>query len=281
MKYDFGNEFKKIRKNKGISQKKICENIVSRTTLSKMENGKVIPSIENFSYLLDKISMSLEEFDYICNSYSINPKNDILTKFFSCFSNMNNEELLNVKELSIEYLTKQEDTTIRDILSITEAYLNLAEDHSNRIKCMPKILVNTVWSRLQKMTEWYYQELRLVNCILFMFPLETIIEMAPRLIKSLEKYNDFANMDNVRISILLNISTIYLQNEMYQECYSILKFSESYIYKSKRFDYLSVLKVRLGICKNDKNIIKEGLILLELTDEKELLKALKKEISLC
>ncbi|EKZ0149997.1 helix-turn-helix transcriptional regulator, partial [Enterococcus faecalis] len=46
VKWNFGKVYKEVRESKGISQKKICHEALSRTTLSKLENCKIMPSYQ-------------------------------------------------------------------------------------------------------------------------------------------------------------------------------------------------------------------------------------------
>lgn len=51
MRWDFGTVLKEIRQSKGLTQLEICGNNLSRATLSKIENNKEIPNVENFEYI--------------------------------------------------------------------------------------------------------------------------------------------------------------------------------------------------------------------------------------
>ena len=56
MRCDFGKVYKEIRESKGLTQEEVCGNVISRTSLSKIESGKVTPKYENmeFQFLLMK-----------------------------------------------------------------------------------------------------------------------------------------------------------------------------------------------------------------------------------
>src|SRR3712207_525095 len=83
MRWDFGAIYKKIRQSKGLSQKEVCGNQLSRTSLSKIEACERVPSIENMVFLLNQINMSLEEFRSICNYYQPSQKQFILNKVYT------------------------------------------------------------------------------------------------------------------------------------------------------------------------------------------------------
>lgn len=43
----FGQTFKQIRESRGLSQDYVAQDIVSRTSISKIENNKQTPTISN------------------------------------------------------------------------------------------------------------------------------------------------------------------------------------------------------------------------------------------
>lgn len=54
MRYDFGNVYKEIRESKGLTQEDVCGDILSRTSLSKIESGKTTPKYEIWSFFSGK-----------------------------------------------------------------------------------------------------------------------------------------------------------------------------------------------------------------------------------
>lgn len=57
-----GKRIQLIREQKGLSQEKLASDLaVTRQAVSKWENGKSIPDIENLMYISDLYSVSLDE----------------------------------------------------------------------------------------------------------------------------------------------------------------------------------------------------------------------------
>lgn len=65
---NYGREFKRLRLEKGMTQKKTAKGIVSQSTLSRFEDCGNIDMI-SFMLLLDRIGMSPDRFfrDCICS----------------------------------------------------------------------------------------------------------------------------------------------------------------------------------------------------------------------
>ncbi|MDQ8767748.1 helix-turn-helix transcriptional regulator, partial [Streptococcus ruminantium] len=81
MKWDFGTVLKEIRKSKGLSQREVCGDALSRTTLSKIENNKEYPTIAHFAHILRQLDMTYAEFDYICHAYQPSERSNLINKF--------------------------------------------------------------------------------------------------------------------------------------------------------------------------------------------------------
>lgn len=278
MKWNFGKVYKEVRESKGISQKKICHEALSRTTLSKLENCKIMPSYQTMEYLLQQINMSFSEFEYICNVYQPQERECIIEEFNSL---INNTDRVNIKDLlkrCEKFLKITDDYYIKDIQMLLKAQLAFQLESINSNVCKSKLLISQIWSRLEKMDVWYYNEIRLLNGILFYFPLETIEAISDKLLYSLKKYSTYAKIKDLEISILTNLSTIYLKNCKMAECENVLLRMKQLALDLKRYDFLGVYFVRMGICETNSVLIERGMKILTLTDENELVEELNKEI---
>ena len=69
MRWDFGAVYKEIRESKGLSQKEVVGDRISRQSLISFEKGDSTPRYETMDYLLRQIDMSFAEFEYICHYY--------------------------------------------------------------------------------------------------------------------------------------------------------------------------------------------------------------------
>jgi transcriptional regulator with XRE-family HTH domain len=278
MRWDYGSIYKKIRTEKGLSQKDICGSTLSRTTLSKLENNKLAPSHTTMLFLLDQISMTIEEFDYVCNDFMYSDRIEIINSFFTMASNFDYNELTILKEKSQKYLKKNDDIYIVDLVNIIESLIILSVDSTDKIDCLPKIFVNKIWGKISKMDVWYYNEIRLINCCMFYFPIETVLAFLPKLISTINKYEKYKPMSTVKMSILLNGCLLLIQHSYKDKAAVLAKEAIDIAKKEKRFDYLSIAKVRYGICLNDATYIESGFAILEVCGEDEIVFHLRKEV---
>lgn len=277
MRWDAGSIYKKIRKSKGLSQNEVCGTSISRTTLSKFENNKLSPSYDTMVYLLLQIDMSEEEFQFVCNDFSYDLRDEIITLFFRQTSNLETAQLFRLLEKGNKYLKTADDIFIRNLMKIIQSLTLLTNDQIEQIDCLPKIIISDVWSKLSKMDEWYYSELRLINSFMYYFPIETVLSFLPKLLETVEKYEKFTPMITIRLSILLNVGLLLIQNNHKEVAIPLLKEAIDLGKEAKRYYYLSIAKVRYAICIDDYKIACEGFLLLEMTEENDILEHVKKE----
>lgn len=277
MIWNFGEVYKFIRKSKGLSQSNICSDELSRSTLSKIENNKLMPSFQIMDYLLKQINMTFDEFEYICNRYKPSTRYILIEKISSA---LNNYKTSNIKKIILEcqeYLKVNNDLYIESLIDILMLKEQLSSSH-NINQSIEKI-AESIWRKLEKSDEWYFFDLTLLNNILFYFPFESVKKLTDRIVNQLEKFSDYKNSNDSQCRLLINLSTIYLYNLDFKGCIDILEKVYSIIKHLNRYDYLSIYWIRKGICQKDSKLVEKGRTLLELVEEKDLLKELEVEIA--
>ena len=180
-----GPFIKQIRIQKGISQSEACSNVVTQSNYSKFELGKIeITAIALFK-ILQNLDISFEEFFMLYENEYHNELDEIVSNFFKMRSNKK-EDLLQIRNLSKNYLdqTSSDNQTLQHIIELTYA-LEAISEHQDYEKA--KSYANPIWNKLQKRDRWYLREITLLNTILYVFPLETAVEITKRSLLFLEK----------------------------------------------------------------------------------------------
>jgi len=278
MRYDFGKVYKEIRESKGLTQEEVCGDVLSRTSLSKIESGKVTPKYENMEFLLRQINMSFEEFDYICHLYQPSQRTEIMQTYLNMNSIIGGSGLVHFFETCQNYLKTHHDLPIEEIRDMLEVVIHIRQHGTEQLSDQVKQTVKKLWEKIEKQDTWYESDLKILNTILFSFPIEHLHLITEKILQRLEVYKNYQHLYDLRIAILLNLSTIYLyhqdKNMCQQICYTLLEDAKN----KKSYDMLAICYVRIGICRNDAKFIQKGFSLLELTDETSILAFLKKEV---
>ena len=278
MRYDFGKVYKEIRESKGLTQEEVCEDVLSRTSLSKIESGKVTPKYENMEFLLRQINMSFEEFDYICHLYQPSQRTEIMQTYLNMTSIIGSNSLVHFFETCQNYLKTHHDLPIEEIRDMLEVVIHIRQHGAEQLSDQVKQTIQKLWEKIEKQDTWYESDLKILNTILFSFPIEHLHLITGKILQRLEVYKNYQHLYDLRMTILLNLSTIYLyhqdKNMCQQICYTLLEDAKN----KKSYDMLAICYVRIGICRNDAKLIQKGFSLLELTEETSMLSHLKKEV---
>ena len=278
MRYDFGKVYKEIRESKGLTQEEVCGDVLSRTSLSKIESGKVTPKYENMEFLLRQINMSFEEFDYICHLYQPSQRTEIMQTYLNMNSIIGGSGLVHFFETCQNYLKTHHDLPIEEIRDMLEVVIHICQHGTEQLSDQVKQTVKKLWEKIEKQDTWYESDLKILNTILFSFPIEHLHLITEKILQRLEVYKNYQHLHDLRMTILLNLSTIYLyhqdKNMCQQICYTLLEDAKN----KKSYDMLAICYVRIGICRNDAKFIQKGFSLLELTEETSMLAYLKKEV---
>ncbi len=280
MRYDFGKVYKEIRESKGLTQEEVCGNVLSRTSLSKIESGKATPKYENMDFLLRQMNMSFEEFDYICHLYQPSQRTKIMQTYLNMNSIIGGSDLVDFFETCQNYLKTHHDLPIEEIRDMLEVVIHIRQHGTEKLSDQVKQTVKKLWEKIEKQDTWYESDLKILNTILFSFPIEHLHLITEKILQRLEVYKNYQHLYDLRMAILLNLSTIYLyhqdKNMCQQICYTLLEDAKN----KKSYDMLAICYVRIGICRDDAKLIQKGFSLLELTDETSILASLKKEVEI-
>ena len=278
MRYDFGKVYKEIRESKGLTQEEVCGNVLSRTSLSKIESGKVTPKYENMEFLLRQINMSFEEFDYICHLYQPSQRTEIMQTYLNMNSIIGGSDLVDFFETCQNYLKTHHDLPIEEIRDMLKVVIHIRQHGTEQLSDQVKQTIQKLWGKIEKQDTWYESDLKILNTILFSFPIEHLHLITGKILQRLEVYKNYQHLYDLRMTILLNLSTIYLyhqdKNMCQQICYTLLEDAKN----KKSYDMLAICYVRIGICRDDAELIQKGFSLLELTEETSMLSYLKKEV---
>ena len=280
MRYDFGKVYKEIRESKGLTQEEVCGNVLSRTSLSKIESGKATPKYENMDFLLRQMNMSFEEFDYICHLYQPSQRTKIMQTYLNMNSIIGGSDLVDFFETCQNYLKTHHDLPIEEIRDMLEVVIHIRQHGTEQLSDQVKQTIKKLWEKIEKQDTWYESDLKILNTILFSFPIEHLHLITEKILQRLEVYKNYQHLYDLRMAILLNLSTIYLyhqdKNMCQQICYTLLEDAKN----KKSYDMLAICYVRIGICRDDAKLIQKGFSLLELTDETSILAFLKKEVEI-
>ncbi len=277
-KTPIGDTLKKIRKNKNYTQKFVTEGVIGQSAYSKIERGFIEPSISKFQNILRRLDMEEEEFRYLMGQ-ELSEREELIQSFF--LQNYNDQTILEgIKARVKDYLVENNDYLLQDIFYICEALLLIIKDRDYK---KAATFANKVWKRLEKYDQWYLMEFRLINSILFIFSVESVLEIADRMNSQLKAFNSRESrviLNNLQI----NISLVLIRNGAYDSALSHLNELSQRFREERNYYLLAIVYMRKGIALSLLNnpeaeiFLEKSLRLVEAFDEKDLELAFLDEI---
>ncbi|MBK3493963.1 hypothetical protein JFL43_03635 [Viridibacillus sp. YIM B01967] len=268
-----------IRLSKTYHQSKVSVGVLHQTSYSKFELGKIEITTKKFVELLHNIEMSFEEFEFIHHSYDFSLRDDIIYKF-SNLKFIDETLLLEIISTSETYLEKKEDCYIRDILNSSKGLYVLKKEKDFK---KASFYAERVWKRLQQSDTWYLSDIRLVNSILFLFPIDTAIFIAQFAINQLDKYKKYDNYKKLILPFKYNLVHLLLKETYLEEAYKLNEeliedFKEQKTYVQIALCYLrkGLIQDKLAI-QNKENYIEIAESIAILFDDRNLREQLKNE----
>ena len=273
---NYGKTLKKIRESLSFTQTDISAGIMSQSNYSKVEKGEIDIPFSKMSDLLNRLGMSVDEFLYVHRDYAKNPGNQL--KRLKQLSAGDKESILkNINELkAIQNLSQRE----QELLIIFEALLLVLKNDYDAAH----VKVLQVWNRLENHDNWYLYDIRLINSILYLFPIDVAESIVNLALKRLNDYKNFRNLNQLAANLQINFLLLLIDHKKYNMALNETEKLISFCTKKKLFRHLGVCYVRKGILlenlkkEDSSHWYKEGFHLLEKTYNQELIPELKNEI---
>lgn len=277
MRWDYGKVYKEIRQAKGLTQEEVCGSFLNRSTLTRIEKGEIIPRFDNMVFLLEQIDMTLPEFKYICNEYYPSQRRKIITTIQNQNSFTEIQSMSKLLEDCKTYLKTHHDVPIQNLYHSLQIILEIRKNGIENNETLQS-RAQSIWNYLEPMDTWYISDLKFLGTILYHFDIETLPHIVEKILSSLEKYKNYRDIKPFQLSLLSNLSTIYLQKGLIKDCEQLTQKILTLSKELKVYNSLGFAQVRLGICQKDEALIDKGLTLLKLTEEDELVATLEKEV---
>ena len=210
-----GETIKYIRMSKGIKAVNLYKSILSKQAAIKFENGKSDTTIEKFFMLLDRLNISLEEYDEI---YRAKNNNDyyFTGQYIKLFYQKNIDGLRQLKEVA----TKEYENTLSEKFRHYASLIQLLIDYLNNNKpCETSLQI--IKDYLNNCENWGYYEITLFTNAMIHFSGEYIDSVYGRVKKKITvQSKKLVRYRNEKAIILFNI----LEKKMIDQEIDKIKF---------------------------------------------------------
>lgn len=244
MAYQLGEVIRQIRQSKKYTQKYIAGTEMSRTTYAKIEACQMQPTVSKFMHILEMLDMSYEEFFFIKNMYTLTGKEEIIHDFLQISTNVEVSCFMSLQKKCKHYLADHSDSIIEDIFSVSYALILI---HTQNNYQEAHTYAERVWHRLSKLENWYTTELKLLNNIFFLFPIETSLLIARRALREIERFACINGMSSLKPAYLINMTLLLLNNGQFTKAVSYSEKAIIACRAEKRYDLIAIAYGRRGI----------------------------------
>lgn len=234
---EYGKILKRIRLEKGLTQKELSAGILSRSHLSELENGNYYCSFDKFLQLLRRLNVSLHEFDlYLKESIY---QEDFRRKI-KIEAAVNAHDIAEMKRLLAEFpIVDEKNVRMRHEKLLLEALIEYHQNH----QIMNLTRYQEILDYLSRVSEWGMYELNLLANFLFVFDMDTLPLITQQIYKKANKKNASDEYTYLYLRLLINLSDFYLKNLDYQTCQEIAQQAIAIAYQKNNLFKLTMAKI--------------------------------------
>ena len=210
----YGQTIRKIRKDKGLTQKDVCQGVVTLSYYSRIERNISTPTIDIFMEIIKNLNVRLEEFMYIHNDYQKALKDQTWFEITELYHAGNMKSLEDYKTAILTgKLPHEEEITIQLInLFIYRLGGNVVAEN------IAHIVLN-----LMTLENWTSREVTMFITIMDEIPIETLLIIVNRLLKKRNLYSASDGYNSPYSKILINTILLCVNNKYLNEGLSYLK----------------------------------------------------------
>lgn len=270
----YGKAFRSIRKNKGISVRRLAyyskfesNEGISSAGISKFERESSNLSLPKILNLLNIMNVPVSEFALFAEEF----QNTVEEDFNNIWKYFSQQDIESLRYLEKVYLNNIDKLPRNNHLAI------LCNELINRIEGIAPNRENLgeIEIYLLNTDTWYYYELVLFTNALFLFEPNRVDSLAKRAITKIEDYKHLKKEKNERIYMLFNIVIFFMENDYIFLSEKYLEIAKKEL-KATRFLYEKVKCLYLEGCLEIKkaninsgcSICEEAISLMERLDIK-------------
>lgn len=276
--FPIGATLRKIRANKGYTQKQISDATMARSTYTKFEKGVITPTLAKYLAILDHMDMTHEEFIYISNDYAMDQKGQIQQLFQQLEWQFDITVANEIVERGEELLKERYDQLTQDTVNASLGYKALFEEQDLE---KARSYAGLVWERLEKLDKYYLAELHLLNSILYLFDSVTAVLLTNRALSDLERYKVHEEAEALQLSFLLHVTNRLMLDERYAEALPFIEQMEACDNTKHPLSWAIAL-IRKAVCleksggEPEPELVEKGIRVFESLEQTELAELAKR-----
>lgn len=204
---------KKMRVDRGISQKKLADGIVSRESLARYENGQSNLPLLVFLELLERLNMNIDEFIFYLDGDRVSNKNMSLKKMFRNLEQRNGAISYQLKKLAQELEHSDDLVVMRNYLVVKTYKWYEQIDGIKKLNKKDTSYLERLSDYLEKIDEWGRFEMTTFASLLYLFETSYIKQRLKEVEKNVMKKGDFEVFHSILSGIYNNVFLLMIERE--------------------------------------------------------------------
>ena len=240
----YGTTIRDIRIGKGIKQNELYQNLISKSYAINFEQGKHDISFSLLEQILDRLSVSLDEFQYIYRGYKPN-EIDVFFSSFSEYANLNNmeklEELLNECTMSENQTSRIKAALVRSRIDQMKKFNETGSLVKAQISPKDQQIIVNYLSSVQTWT--YFEIVLYTNTVEYMLSEEKNVyyKLVTQFAKKYKKFNSaHASLCTLFINLIYDLLTEF-SIKQYKSILVNLMFELKVLSKNPDFGFYRII----------------------------------------
>ncbi|MCA5014014.1 MULTISPECIES: helix-turn-helix domain-containing protein [unclassified Enterococcus] len=223
---NYGSLIKKIRIEKGLSQKNVYSGIMTRQTYYLIESNVSMPSFDKFLLILEKLFLSVEEFLNLLDPEYFPAENQLYYELSHAVFKKDKAYLETLKQLADQRYQTTKNEKYYHLFLITQAMLqiNFTNEETPQNPSLQQ-LMSPIKNYLIGVDKWYLYELKLLNNSLYCFSPSEAIALGTLVTDKIDPLNQIETLQDTKLRIYLNLSSLCLNYKDYQHAMDFSKLA--------------------------------------------------------
>lgn len=214
MKNKYGKVFRELRKSKSYSLEYVSEGVSSVSLLSKFERGEVDISFTKLLSLLNKIHISLYEFELAANNYKSIPIETLMSQLKLNYESNN---IGAIKLLMSKEISKYENNTKLIHHKLNSIMINSILDDLNNTQTLSDNDKSILMDYLFSLDNWTYYEIILYSNSLNSLNISSIKLLSKELLQKTMLLSNNLRYRKLLLETLINTCILLLEQKLFTD----------------------------------------------------------------
>jgi len=217
---------KKMRIDRGMSQKELAENITSRESIARYENGKNNIPFDILLELLEKLHISMDEFIFYLGKDTIRQRNKNIKKKIHSEKEEKPTSRYFLDKLLAKANKSKKILDVRNYLFARTIDWYEKNQIERKLNKKEQALLSKLMNYLEKADDWGRFEMITFSSLMFLFNTNYVTQRIFELAQKIERYADYEIFHPILSSLYNNAFLLMLERKE-------LKLARNYLNKFK------------------------------------------------